>query len=117
MRHHHAQRTLGRDHDERAALLRSLARSLILRGGIVTTEAKAKELRPFVEKLVTKSKTDTVASRRDVSARVGNDAAVLKKLFTTIGPRFKERQGGYTRIIRTGVNAKDGRVEARIEFV
>lgn len=117
MRHHHAQRTLGRDRDERVALLRSLARSLILRGGIKTTEAKAKELRPFIEKLVTKSKTDTVASRRMVFGRLGNQADALEKLFTTIGPRYKERDGGYTRIIRVAVNPKDGRREARIEFV
>lgn len=117
MRHHHAQRTLGRDRDQRTALLRSLARSLILQGGIVTTEARAKELRPFIEKLVTKSKSDTVAARRLVAGRLGEQEQALKKLFTTLGPKYKEQQGGYTRIIKTGVNQKDGRREARIEFV
>jgi large subunit ribosomal protein L17 len=117
MRHHHAGRTLGRDRDQRAALLRSLARSLILRGGITTTEARAKELRPFVEKLVTKSKTDTVTARRTVAGRLGDQTQALSKLFKTIGPRYKEQGGGYTRIIKVGINPKDGRREARIEFV
>ena len=117
MRHHHAQRTLGRDHDERVALLRALARSLILKGAITTTEAKAKELRPFVEKLVTKSKADTLSSRRLVMSRLGNQADALGKLFATWGPKFKGQPGGYTRITKLGMSIKDGRRNARIEFV
>lgn len=117
MRHHHAQRTLGRDSGGRRALLRSLARSLILKEGIVTTEAKAKELRPFVEKLVTSGKRGTLASRREVLKRLGNATDATQKLFEKIAPRFKERAGGYTRIVRVGINPRDGRVEARIEFV
>lgn len=117
MRHHHAQRTLGRDRDERTALLRSLARSLILREGIKTTEAKAKELRPFIEKLITKAKEDSVAGRRLVAARLGNQRDAADKLFSTLGPRYKDRSGGYTRIIRLAINPKDSRREARIELV
>lgn len=117
MRHHHAQRTLGRDRDQRTALLRSLARSLILRGGITTTEARAKELRPFVEKLVTKSKNDTVAARRLVASRLGNQMDALKTLFVTVAPKYKAQPGGYTRIIKMGISIKDGRRNARIEFV
>lgn len=117
MRHHHAQRTLGRDQGGRRALLRSLARSLILKEGIVTTEAKAKELRPVVEKLVTTSKRGTIASRREILKRLGNAADATKKLCEVIGPRFKERAGGYTRIVRVGINPRDGRIQARIEFV
>lgn len=108
---------MGRDRDQRAALLRSLARSLIMRGGITTTEARAKELRPFVEKLVTRSKNDTVQARRTVAGRLGDQSSALKKLFVTIGPRYKEQPGGYTRIVKIGVSPKDGRREARIEFV
>ncbi len=117
MRHHHAQRTLGRGRDERLALLRSLARSLILRGAITTTEARAKELRPFMERLVTRSKTDTVAARRIVNSRLGNQAEALAKLFVVIGPKFKERPGGYTRVTKLGMSGSDSRREALIEFV
>lgn len=117
MRHHHRQRVLGRDKDERTALLRSLARSLILHGGIQTTEAKAKELRPFIEKLVTLSREKTLGARRLVLSRLGNQKEAADKLFTTVAPKYEERPGGYTRIIKTGINLKDGRREARIEFV
>ena len=72
MRHHHKGRTLGRDKNQRAALLRSLARSLVIHERISTTDAKARELRPFIEKLVTRAKTDTVANRR--LDRVGDRA-------------------------------------------
>src|SRR4051812_31968641 len=101
MRHHVKNRTLGRDKRQRVALLRSLARSLILQEGITTTIAKAKEVRPFVERLVTTSKANTVASRRDVIARL-NSATATKKLHEVIAPRYAKRAGGYTRIIRLG---------------
>ena len=84
---------------------------------ISTTEAKAKELRPFVEKLVTRAKADTVANRRLVTARL-HDAAATKKLFTAIGPRYATRAGGYTRIVkRTLRGANDARKLAYIAFV
>jgi len=117
MRHHHKGRTLGRDKKQREALLRSLARSLVIHERISTTEAKAKELRPFMEKLVTRSKADTVANRRIVSSRI-HDASATKKLFSAIGPRYKERAGGYTRIVkRTKRGANDARKMAYIAFV
>ncbi|MCX6787057.1 MAG: 50S ribosomal protein L17 [Candidatus Kaiserbacteria bacterium] len=99
------------------ALLRSLARSLILEERISTTEAKAKALRPFVERLVTYAKKNTLASRRLAKTRLGDTAAV-KKLFDSIGPRYAERKGGYTRIVkRTKRGLNDARKLAYIAFV
>lgn len=98
--------------------MRSLASSLILRGKIKTTEAKAKELRPMVEKLVTKGKNATMASRRLVSSNLGDSKeAEIKKLFEEIGPRYKDRKGGYTRIIKLPRRLADGSPMAIIEFV
>ena len=116
MRHHVKNRTLGRDKRQRVALLRSLARSIILQEGIVTTITKAKEVRPFVERLVTTSKKNTVASRRDVMTRL-NSATATKKLHDTIAPRYATRAGGYTRIVRLGREGKRVHDAARIEFV
>ncbi len=117
MRHHHKGRTFGRAKDQREALIRSLARSLVIHERISTTEAKAKELRPFMEKLVTRAKADTVANRRIVSARI-HDAAATKKLFVAIGPRYKGRAGGYLRIVKRAVRgANDARKLAYIAFV
>ena len=116
MRHHVKNRTLGRDKRQRTALLRSLARSIILQEGIVTTMTKAKEVRPFVERLVTTSKQNSVASRRDVMTRL-NSASATKKLHDTIAPRYAKRSGGYTRIIRLGRVGTRVADAARIEFV
>jgi large subunit ribosomal protein L17 len=117
MRHQHKGRSFGRDHAEREALLRGLAKSLIMHERISTTEAKAKELRPIIEKLVTASRTNTVASRRLVSSRLGNDDEVVKKLFTAIAPRYANRPGGYTRIVKRAPNATTARKTAYISFV
>lgn len=117
MKHHKKGRTLGRKYAARAALLNSLARSLVLREGITTTIAKAKELRPFVEQLISTSKKNTVASRRDVSSRLGGATDAVKKLHDTIAPRFLKRAGGYTRIVRLGRVGKRAIESARIEFV
>lgn len=117
MRHHSANRTLGRVKRQRTALLRGLARSLILTGGITTTIAKAKELKPFVETLVTASKTDTLASRRSVTSRLGNSKEASRKLYEEYAPRFKSRSGGYTRIVKLGIIGKRVTEMARIEFV
>lgn len=117
MRHGNQNRTLGRVTKQRTALLRGLAVSLIENGKIKTTEAKAKELRPLAERLVTYAKTNSVASRRKVATTLGEPApAVLKKLFDDIAPNYKERQGGYTRIIKMG-RTQAGRDEAVIEYV
>ncbi len=97
--------------------MKSLARSLVLEERISTTEAKAKSLRPFVERLVTYAKKDTLASRRLTKSRLGDDEAV-KKLFESIGPRYAERAGGYTRIVkRTLRGSNDARKLAYIAFV
>jgi large subunit ribosomal protein L17 len=117
MLHHNNIRKFGRKRKVRTALLRSLARALILEEKIITTEAKAKSLRPYVEKLVTHAKTDSVAKRRLISSRLGNDEESTKKLFGTLGPRYAERSGGYTRIVKVGVRRGDAAVKAYIGFV
>jgi large subunit ribosomal protein L17 len=117
MRHHNKNRTLSRTRRGRTALLRGLAVSLLDNGAITTTEAKAKELRPFVERLITRAKTDSVASRRLISSRLGEpNADILKKLFGEIATKYSERAGGYTRIIKMGPTAA-GRRDAVIELV
>ena len=110
-------RIFNRPANQRRALLRSQARSLILHERISTTEAKAKELRPFVERLVTYGKKGTLASRRLAIARLQDEEAV-KKLFDAIAPRYESRAGGYTRVVKRskrGVN--DARKLAYIAFV
>ena len=94
----------------------SLARNLIRDSKIRTTTAKAKELRPYVEKLVTKAKIATVASRRLVNSRI-KSAVETKKLFDTIAPKYKSRNGGYTRIVRLPNRELDGSPMSLIEFV
>ena len=115
MKHHKSARKFGRERKGRRALLRSLARALIGRGAIVTTEARAKELRPMVERLVTLGKEDTPARRRLVSARLGGAARETKQVFAELAPRFEGRAGGYTRI--TKMPAGGGRTSARIAFL
>lgn len=116
MRHANQNRTLSRTRNQRTALLRGLAVSLIQKGQIKTTTARAKELRPFAERLVTYGKTGTVAARRKAAQALGEPAeAIVKKLFDEIAPKYKERNGGYTRVIKMGRN--EGRDEAVIEYV
>src|SRR3954452_792382 len=107
-RHANDGRKLSRNTSHRKALLDNLVRAVILEESIRTTTPKAKEARKLVERVITKAKADTVASRRVVHKTV-RDQAALAKLFETIGPRFKARPGGYTRIIhvqnRVGDNA------------
>lgn len=110
-------RKFGRSRSQRTALLRGLAMNLIEHGKIQTTEAKAKELRPYVEKLITKSKEDTVSTRRLIASRLGEpDTTVMNKLFGDVAKRYADRNGGYTRIIKLG-ETKAGRTEAYIELV
>lgn len=116
MRHGNHNRKLGRESNGRRALLRSLARNLISRGKIQTTTARAKELRPFVEKLVTQAKAGTLTSRRLIIARLSaTDAS--KTLIETIAPRYLTRAGGYTRIVRLPARTGSGRDLSLIEFV
>ena len=116
MRHHKKRRTLNRTRPQREALLRGLARSLVLTNAITTTTAKAKELRPFIEKLVSASKTNSLASRRLIGVRLGSTEAT-KKLHDEYAKRFESRTGGYTRIIRLGRIGNRVAEMARIEFV
>ncbi|MDX2184149.1 MAG: 50S ribosomal protein L17 [Gemmatimonadaceae bacterium] len=116
MRHRKAGRQLRRTSEQKLALLRNLATSLIEHGAIETTEAKAKELRPFVEKLVTKAKAGTLHARRLAGRHVQKREAA-DKLFQELGKKFASRPGGYTRILKVGHRKGDGAEMARIEFV
>ena len=115
MRHHNTNRKFGRVANQRKALLRSLAYSLVLKEKIKTTEPKAKELRPFVEKLITFGKKGTLASRRVLDTRVGRIAG--KKIALTLSPKYKTTKGGYTRITKLVRRSTDGAPMAIIEFV
>lgn len=116
MRHRVAGRKFGRNTNQRKALLRNLAVSLILNERITTTEAKAKTIRPVVEKLVTMSREDTEHHRRLVMARLADERATAK-LFDIIGPRFDGQPGGYTRIYKIGTRRGDGAPVSMIEFI
>jgi large subunit ribosomal protein L17 len=116
MRHRVAHRKLGRTTEHRRSLLRNLAASLIANGRIRTTEAKAKELRPFVEKLVTLGKRDSLHARRRALSILPRREAV-QKLFGEVSPRFSQRPGGYTRILKLAHRQGDGAAMAFIEFV
>jgi large subunit ribosomal protein L17 len=116
MRHRSAHRKLGRKTEHRISLLRNLAASLISHGRIRTTEAKAKELRPFVEKLVTLGKRDSLHARRHALSILPR-REVVTKLFSDVSPRFSERPGGYTRILKLVHRQGDGASMAFIEFV
>ncbi|MBI2065615.1 MAG: 50S ribosomal protein L17 [Candidatus Zambryskibacteria bacterium] len=115
MRHHNANRKFGRKKNQREALLRSLAYSLTLKGKIKTTESKAKELRPYIEKLITLGKKQTIASRRILESRVGFKAA--KKIAGKLSVEYKERPGGCTRITKMTPRLTDASPMAIIEFV
>lgn len=118
MRHHNANRKFGRTSGQRKALLRSLALSLIKNEKIQTTEAKAKELRPFVEKLVTRAKKDSIFTKRLLIVRLGSGQIdLINKLISEIAKRYQEREGGYTRITKLGFRGGDGSDIAQIEFV
>src|ERR671929_904844 len=107
MRHAKAGRQLRRTSEQKLALMRNLAQSLLQHGAIETTEAKAKELRPFVEKLITKAKTGTLHGRRQASRHVAH-RETMDKLFQDVAPRYATRKGGYTRILKTGHRKGDG---------
>lgn len=116
MRHSNRIKKFGREKNQRHALMRSLAQSLLKEGRITTTEVKAKALRPFVERLITHAKTGTPASRRLVKTRLGNDMN-LGKLYKEIGPKYTSRTGGYTRVVKMGQRLSDGARMAVIELV
>jgi large subunit ribosomal protein L17 len=116
MRHGIAHRKLGRTTSHRTAMFANMAASLIKHEQITTTLPKAKELRPFVEKLVTLAKRGDLHARRIAISRV-RDVDQVRKLFDTIGPRYKGREGGYTRVLKAGFRFGDNAPVAVIEFV
>jgi len=116
MRHRVAGRKLQRTSSHRQALFRNMAASLIKHEQITTTVAKAKELRPYVEKLVTLAKKGGLSNRRLAHARI-MDEAQERKLFEVIGPRYAGRNGGYTRVVKAGIRISDASPIAIIEFV
>ena len=116
MRHGHSGRKLQRKSGHRAALLRNLAAALIKHEQIQTTTPKAKELRPYVEKLITLAKRGGLSNRRLAMGRLGNETQ-LKKLFEVLAERYAGREGGYTRVIKAGIRASDSAPIAIIELV
>lgn len=117
MRHGNNKRKFGRVRKVRNALINSLALNLIVRGKIKTTEPKAKELRPFIEKIVTSGKHDNQANRRLIISKLSNRRPEIKKLFEVIAPKYMNRKGGYTRVLKLGTRKSDGAKMAIIEFV
>ncbi|HEY8679110.1 MAG TPA: 50S ribosomal protein L17 [Candidatus Dormibacteraeota bacterium] len=116
MRHQKAGRKFSRSTAHRKAMSRNLVTALLDHGRIQTTEAKGKELRRWVEKVITTAKADNLAARRAVDAIV-EDPEVTRKLFTTLLPRMKERPGGYTRVLKLGPRLGDGAPMVLIELV
>jgi large subunit ribosomal protein L17 len=116
MYHGHAKRRFNRTAEHRQAMFANLAQALIKHEQITTTLPKAKDLRPVVEKLVTLGKRGDLHARRIAISRL-RDADLVKKLIDVIGPRYKERHGGYTRIMKAGFRPGDNAAMAVIEFV
>ncbi len=116
MRHRVAGRKLQRTSAHRAALFRNMAAALVKHEQITTTLAKAKELRPYAEKLVTLAKKGGLSNRRLAHARMLDDAQLVK-LFDVLAPRYADRAGGYTRVIKAGIRASDAAAMAIIELV
>ena len=116
MRHRAKGRQLSRTSTHKRALLNNMAASLFEHGRVVTTEAKAKELRPIAEKLITLARRGDLHARRLVERRI-KDRDTLGKLFSEIGPRFAARPGGFTRILKLGHRPGDGADIARIELL
>lgn len=121
MRHRIGGRQFGLPSDQRKALLKGLLRSMIIYKRIETTEARAKEIQPLIEKLVTRAKDDSVHSRRIARATFGGRSAededIVKELFAVIAPAFTERHGGYTRMAKKGIRRGDGAPIVILEFV
>ncbi len=116
MRHGYARRKLGRTSAHRTAMFANMSASLIKHEQIITTLPKAKELRPFVEKLVTLAKRGDLHARRQAISQV-RDVEQVGKLFATLGPRYASRNGGYIRVLKAGYRYGDNAAMAVIEFV
>ena len=115
MRHHNAIRKFGRVRKVRSALMKSLALALVENGKIQTTDAKARELRPYVEKMITAGKAGTLSAQKILVSRLGKMGA--GKIIKDISPKYSGRSGGYTRITKLPARKSDGALEAVIEFV
>ena len=116
MRHGNANRKLNRTSAHRKAMFANMSASLIKHEQIVTTLPKAKELRPIVEKLITLGKRGDLHARRQAISQI-RDVAMVKKLFDVLGPRYKDRNGGYTRVLKAGFRYGDSAPVGVIEFV
>ncbi len=116
MRHRMKGRQLSRTASHKKAMMNNMVTSLFKHDGVTTTTAKAKELRPFAEKLITLARRGDLHARRQVERRI-KDRTILKRLFDEIGPRFAARPGGYTRILKLGFRSGDGADMARIELL
>jgi large subunit ribosomal protein L17 len=116
MYHGNAHRRFGRTHEHRKAMFANMCQALIKHEQIVTTLPKAKDLRPVVEKLVTLGKRGDLHARRQAIAQI-KDVALVGKLFAVLGPRYKDRHGGYTRVLKAGFRYGDNAAMAVIEFV
>jgi large subunit ribosomal protein L17 len=116
MYHGHAKRRFGRTHEHRKAMFANMCQALIKHEQIVTTLPKAKDLRPVVEKLVTLGKRGDLHARRQAIAQI-KDPVLVGKLFGVLGPRYKDRHGGYTRVLKAGFRYGDNAAMAVIEFV
>jgi large subunit ribosomal protein L17 len=116
MRHGNAHRKLNRTSEHRRAMFGNMAAALIKHEQIMTTLPKAKDLRPIIEKLVTLAKRGDLHARRQAIAEI-RDVAMVKKLFEVIGPRYRERNGGYTRVLKAGFRYGDSAPVGVIEFV
>ena len=115
MRHHNTKRKFGRERKVRSGLIKSLALSLVLNGKIKTTETKARELRPYVEKMISQGRIDTLANRRNLISKIG--LAGTRKIIKDISPKYVGRTGGYARITKLPQRVSDGSFMAVIEFV
>jgi large subunit ribosomal protein L17 len=116
MYHGHAKRRFGHSHEHRKAMFSNMCQALIKHEQIVTTLPKAKDLRPIVEKLVTLGKRGDLHARRQAIAQI-KDAPLVGKLFAVLAPRYKDRHGGYTRVLKAGFRYGDNAPMAVIEFV
>ncbi len=112
-----AYRKLGRDNKHRRSMLATLTKQVIMNESITTTETRAKEVRKFVDKMITYGKKGDLVSRRKVYAFVHNDKTVVEKVFNDLAPRFAERNGGYTRILKLGERRGDNSLMVRLELV
>ena len=112
-----AYRKLGRETRQRRSILAGLTKTVILNGSVITTEARAKEVRKFVDKMITYGKRGTLVSRRKALAFVHNDNEVVSKVFNELAPKYADRNGGYTRIIKIKERIGDDALEVKLELV